>query len=263
MSHFTVLYAAALRWYDRDASLHAAALAYYTPFALTPLIFVSVSVLGIFYGADYAADILRLWGGMLGADIVNLLALASDNLREATPGPGLSIIGGVFFFSMVVIAFNAVTSGFHHLWEVPHSGLQGWLRKCWRSLVFVVVLQAYLILMMAVDWFFMDAYRGFVPYVSVGISFLATTLLFYLMYSFLTLRSFSRQGTLAGAIVASLLLILTRNLVGLYVGTAAVPKLYDAAGLIIALLIWIYAAAAIIYYGACVVYEYDRLKDLQ
>lgn len=262
MNFFRILKSAALRWYNHDADHLAAALSYYTPFALTPLILVSVTVLSYVYGTDFAVDMMMIWGNILGPDMLAFLSEAIANLRNTNTTFEIPIIGSVFFFAMIIVAFNTLTSGFHHVWEVPHTGIRGWLQKSWRSLVFVFVLQAYLILIMGIDGMFLHSENlAFLPLVTTAISFVATTWLFYLMYRFLPVSPHSRKASLMGALVASILLGVAKSLIALYVDTAAVPKLYDAAGLIVALLIWIYAAASIVYFGAAVVHEYDAVGN--
>jgi membrane protein len=261
MNYYTIFKAAMWRFYNRDADHLAAALAYYTPFALTPLIFVSVTVLSYVYGPSYTVDMLMIWGSVLGPDMLSLLSEAIARLRETAGDFSIPIIGTLFFTVMIVLAFNMLASGFQHLWEVPHRGVRGWLQKSWRSIVFIFVLQAYLILVMGVDGLVLAyADAAYLPWVAMGVSFVATTWLFYLGYRFLPVTPYSRQASLVGAVSASLLLGVAKSIIALYVASAAVPKLYDAAGLIVALLIWIYAAAAIVYFGAAVVYEVDALR---
>jgi membrane protein len=204
---------------------------------------------------------LMIWGSVLGPDMLTLLSEAIARLRETAGDFSVPIVGTLFFFAMIVVAFNTLSSGFHQLWEVPHQGVRGWLQKSWRSVVFIFVLQAYLILIMGVDGLVL-AYSdtAFLPLVAMAIGFVATTWLFYLAYRFLPVAPHTRLASLYGAVVASVLLGVAKSLIALYVGSAAVPKLYDAAGLIVALLIWIYSAAAIVYYGAAVVHEADRAR---
>jgi membrane protein len=260
MNPISLLVAAAYRFYDRDADHLAASLAYYTPFALTPLILVSVTVLSFVFGSSYTVHVFKVWGEILGPELVTFLADAIGALRQDEGPLRVPVIGSLFFFGMIVLAFNLITSGFHHLWEVPHSGVGGWLRKSWRSVVFIFVLQAYLMVVMATDGLVASSGNSAFPLLPLLVAFTATVWLLYLMYRFLPLAPHSRRASLVGAVVASLLLMLAKNLIALYVSSASVPKLYDAAGLIVALLIWMYAAAAIIYFGAAVVYEYDRAR---
>lgn len=255
---FSLFKDAALRWYEKDADHLSAALAYYTPFALTPLIFMSVTILSYFYGASYTGEILRAWGSMLGPDVLALLSEALLNMRSATAAAPIPVVGTLFFFGMIIVAFNTVTGGLHQLWDVPHTGWRGWLRKSWRSVVFVFVLQAYLVLIMGVDGFLHSwAAPAYVALGATVIAFFATSWLFYLMYRFLPLQPYSRAASLFGAAVASFLLSIAKGLIAIYVSTAAAPQLYEAGGLVVALLIWMYATAAVVYFGAAVVYEYD------
>lgn len=261
MKYIHTLARAAVRFYNRDGSLEAAALAYYTPFALTPLIFVSMTVLSMVYGTRFVIDMLLHWGSVLGPEITKLLELATINLRDSTESFSIPIIGTLFFSSAVIVTFNTLTSGFNHLWEVPHSGVTGWLRKCWRSIVFVFVLQAYFIFMMGIDGLFLESGLSLLPLTTSLIAATATTLLFYLMYRFLPQTAPSRTASLIGAITAAILLIIAKGGVDLYLAFTPVPQFFDAAGLIVVLLIWIYVAATIVYYGAAVVHEHDRLRN--
>lgn len=259
---FSFFKAAALRWYDRDADHLSAALAYYTPFALTPLIFVSVTILSFVYGAPYTSEMLRTWGSVLGPDVLGLLSEAISKVHSSSTETSVPIVGSLFFFGMIIVAFNTVTGGFHQLWDVPHSGVRGWLRKSWRSVVFVFVLQAYLVFIMGVDGFLLaNAAPAYASLVATLVAFFATTWLFFLMYRFLPLEPHSRRASLVGALTASFFLSLAKGLIALYISHATTPQLYDAGGLVVALLIWMYAAAAVIYFGAAVVYEYDERRQ--
>ncbi len=262
MNPFSLLFSAARRFYDRDGDHLAASLAYYTPFALTPLILVSVTVLSAVFGSAYTVHVFKVWGEILGPDLITFLADAIGTLRQDGGPLRVPVIGSLFFFGMIVLAFNLITSGFHHLWDVPHTGIRGWLRKIWRSVVFIFVLQVYLMVVMAADGLLVSSAGGALPLLPSAVAFVATVWLFYLMYRFLPPSPHSRRASFVGAVVASVLLLLAKNLIAFYIGNAAVPKLYDAAGLIAALLIWIYAAAAIIYFGASVVHEYDAKRGL-
>jgi membrane protein len=263
MYWFSILKAAGVRFYNHDAGHLAAALAYYTPFALTPLILISVTVLSYVYGSSYAVDMLMIWGSVLGPEMLSLLSEAIARLRETAGDFSIPVVGSLFFFAMIVVAFNALSGGFDQLWEVSHRGLSGWLQRSWRSVVFIFVLQAYLIVIMGVDSLVL-AYSDatLMPLVAASIGLIATTWLFYLAYRFLPVSPHSRRSSFYGAVVASLLLGVAKSLISLYIASAAVPKLYDAAGLIVALLIWIYSVAAIVYFGAIVVHEADRARGI-
>lgn len=260
MTLLLLLAKAARRWYHRDGSVMAAALSYYTPFALTPLILVSMSVLSLVYGDPFVAQMLLHWGGTLGPELVIMLRQATINIMVSNNEFSIPILGSVFFFSMVIIAFNTVASGFNHMWELPHDGLAGWFRKIWRSIVFVFVLQLYFIFIMGIDGIFIESEYALNPQAGSAISLTATTLLFYLMYRFLPAITPSRAGSFFGAFIAGLMLLFTKGAITVYVNHTPIPKLFDTAGLVFILLIWIYAGAAVVYYGAALVHEYDKIK---
>lgn len=257
MSFFYILKQAAIRFYDRDGSLLAAGLAYYTPFALTPLIVVSIMVLSMVYGSSFVISMLLHWGGVLGPDLLKLLEDSTRNLRLSTETLALPLAGTIFFSSAVIVAFNSLTSGFNYLWDIPHQGWRGWLNKTWHSVIFIFILQSYLILIMGLDGLFLTSAYTVIPYAQSIVTIMTTTVLFYLMYRFLSHVVLTRMGSLIGAITAAALLEIAKTGVTYYISLTTIPRFSDTAGLIIVLLIWIYVAAAIIYYGAAVVHEYD------
>ncbi len=55
---------------------------------------------------------------------------------------------------------------------------------------------------------------------------------------------------LAGAGVASFLFTVGKFLVGFYIGKSAIVSTYGAAGSFMAVLLWVYYSALILYYGA-------------
>jgi uncharacterized BrkB/YihY/UPF0761 family membrane protein len=80
MKIIKILLLAAKEWLVNDMSHFAAAFSYYAPFALIPLILVSVGVSGFFYGIDFVKNIFLSWGTVFGSDLVALVRIAVQNL---------------------------------------------------------------------------------------------------------------------------------------------------------------------------------------
>jgi membrane protein len=82
-----------------------------------------------------------------------------------------------------------------------------------------------------------------------------------MLYKLLPKSSPSWQGCVVGSSVSSIFFVLSKGSVNFYINGAHNPDIYGTAGLILVLLIWIFVLAAIIYYGASVAYEYDKMKN--
>ncbi len=253
-NQITILKEAALLWYDKDADYMAATVAYYALFAITPLILLTVTLLSfVFNKTIITAELLR-WGAVFGPDVSELLTQAVVNLGElSVVGIGVPIFGALFFSGMVIMMCNTITSGFHRLWGIPHRGVRGWLLKCGNSVLFLVVLELYLLLVIGSS--FMTETLGIGRFVFY---LMTSVILLSIMYRLLPWSAPRMKARLWGAFVASVLLTLAKVAVTSYVSMTPVPGLFGAAGLILVLLIWLYVIAGILYYGAAVAHVADK-----
>lgn len=255
---------AVLIWLRRDAEVHAAALAYFIPFALTPLLLLSITLVGVLIGKDDVIELLMSWGNSLDPGITTLLSTSVQNFNILTTSYYIPLLGIIFFSTMVLIALNSLGAGLHKIWRVEASGWQSWFLRSFRSVTFVMFLQVYLVCIILLNRTIV--FISHVPIVDVlrflypALIFGSTLLLFTIGYGLLPLQAPSLRARFYGAIVASSLLLFTRELVALHAATTPIPDLFGAAGLVIVLLIWIYVSASIILYGAAVAAAYEESR---
>jgi membrane protein len=261
MSFVRFFLAAAKLWARKGADQHAAALAYFTPFALTPLIIFSISIVGIVFGAERVIAMLLRWGNAIDPGVTDLLYLSVQNFDSLATHFVVPLIGLVFLSIMIFVTLGSLTRGLHDLWGVEMYGWRNFVRRLWHIAFFIVILQAYLVFIILlgdtiayVSALSGGAYWGFVHFI---ISFISTMMLLAVGYGMLALRAPSFAGRFVGAAVAGFLLLFSRELVALHFTTAPVQSLFGAAGLLIALLVWVYVGAVVILYGAACAYVYD------
>lgn len=258
---FTIYLKAAQVWHDRDADYMAAAVSYYAMFAVVPLVLLSVTLANVLYSHDYVVTFLTSIGLTMGIGVVTLIETATQNLAvlsESIVGP---LVGAVFFSGMVVVLCNTITSGIHKVWGIPHQGFRGWVRKCWNAIVFIAVFELYLVGLMAVaaageflasDWYWWGWFLKIAFFVT------ATTILFSLAYRILPWQRVSWRARLQGVFTASLLLLIVKLLVGWYVSVTPFPGLFEAAGLLIVFLMWVYFSVCVFFYGAAVAHILEQ-----
>lgn len=249
---------AAFLWYEKDADYMAALTSYYAIYAATPLLLVTVSIIGILYGKTFVVDTLHEWGSVLGPGVVDLLHTAVHNLGLLSDEYRFPVFGVLFFSWMVIVMLNSFTTGLHYLYGVSHAGLRGWLRKCGHSVLFIVVLEIYLLFLFGLSEFIeylVDVTGSMVVLVIQYFFFIITTaLLFSFAYYVLPWIVPPLRARLVGGFVASILFTIAKHLVVFYVHGTPTPGLYEAAGNFIILLIWLYVTSCIMYYGAAVAY---------
>ncbi len=262
MNFFRLLSRSLKVWMAGGAEQHAAALAYFTPFALAPLLLISITLVGLIIGrADVIALLLR-WGGLIDPALPIFMQTSLANFEVLTTSYTVPIFALLFFSIMILFALNSLSSGFQHLWSVSKPGVKNIIRRSGRSILFVLVFQMYLVATIMCENIFASAteYSGLFVFqiLSPLVFFMFTTLLIAIGYGLLPLESPRFKARLYGAAVATILFLFTRTLVALHVATSPSPDIYGAAGLVFVLLIWIYMSACIIYYGAAFAYVYEN-----
>lgn len=253
-------------WIKRDADHYAAALAYFTPFALTPLIIFSISLVGFIFGGERVTSMLVRWGNAVDVGVTDLIYKSVQNFDHISSYYYWPVIGTVFVSVMIYITLNTLIAALHKVWSVEVSGLKSNISRLWRITLFIFVIQIYLVSIIILSDFMIVA-ANYMPtplwsVLSYAASFLLTMMLLALAYGLLSLQAPSFKGRFIGASVAGVLLLFSRELVALHFATAPVQSLFGAAGLLITLLVWVYVGAGIILYGAAFARVYDESKLL-
>lgn len=260
MNFFYLLYTAAALWIERGSGYYAAAFSYYAPLALIPLLLFSVTVAGFFYGETFAGTVFAGWGAVLGEDLLSLIKLALENLDTETAASKVPFVASAFFLGFYIVACNVMSDGFLRLWRREQRGLKYFILKSARALGFLVLLQLYLVVIIGYEFFITATVTGFFAFINTIVLYLSTTVFFTFLYRYLTNCRPSWAACRVGALVSSLLFVLIKSLVTVYIATTPVLSLYGAAGLILILFVWVYVLAVIILYGAAVVGVYDKLS---
>jgi len=255
---------AAVLWIRHEADMYAAALAYFAPFALTPLILLSITLVGVLIGDDEVAALLIHWGNTVNPEITALLTLSVQNFNALTIQYYIPVLAVIFFSTMLVVALNSLTSGLHKMWQIDARGLRNLFHRSLRSIAFVMLLQVYLVCIILLNRTIV--FISHVPIVDVlallypALLFISTLILFMIGYGLLPIAAPSLRARFYGATVASCLFLFTRVLVALHTATTPIPHLFGAAGLIILMLVWVYVSAGIIYFGAAFAAAYEEQR---
>jgi membrane protein len=86
--------------------------------------------------------------------------------------------------------------------------------------------------------------------INILISFVIITTLFAVIFRVLPDAKIAWKDVRSGAIFTAILFMLGRLAIGFYVESSANSSTYGAAGSLIAILLWVYYTAAILYFGA-------------
>jgi len=257
-------------WFEDDAPSMGAAIAFYTLFAIAPILLSVIWVAGAFVGHDLVqAHVLaqtRLLVGAVGTEAVDdLLASAKYSTRS-----GLSTAAGIVaVFIAATSVFAELQSALHRIWRTPPRTMAQnlWHGVRARLLSFVLVVGVGFLLLVSVlagaglqafgTWLgssFVD-WRTLVLILDLGMGLGIATFLFALIYKYVPRETIAWGDVWVGGFVTATLFTAGKLLIILYLGKIAIASSYGVAGSFLVLLLWVYYSAQIFLLGA----EFTRI----
>jgi membrane protein len=270
LKSWQLLKQAAGDWRRDNAARLGAALSYYTLFSVAPLLVVAIGVAGLAFGREAAqGQIVTELHGLVG----EAGARAVQDMVEASRRPQAGILATVIGVATLLLgatgAFAELKSALNVVWDVPdqRGGLRALLLgRLWS---FAMVLAIGFLLMVslvlsaaiaAADGFFhwMGVPPAAAQLANAAVSFVVITVLFALIFKFLPDTEVAWSDVWAGAVFTSALFAVGKAVIGLYLGRSGLASVYGAAGSVVVLVVWVYYAAQIFFFGAEMTQAYAR-----
>ncbi|HET8947432.1 MAG TPA: YihY/virulence factor BrkB family protein [Candidatus Polarisedimenticolia bacterium] len=252
-------------WWNDDIPRMGAALAYYTLFALAPVLIIAIAIGGLLWGSDRVrVEIIGQIASLMGPEgaqtIEGMLAAAAK-----APPSGLVMIAGLAtFFAGATGAFLELQAALDTVWRVTPlrhtNALRDFVTQRLISaglvLGFAFLLLVALVISAALNALLKFA-SGLLPgpdaiwqIADVGISLVVICFLFAMIYKFMPYERLPWRGVWAGAAVAAGLFVLGKSVVGSYFAGSSFISSYGAAGSVIVVLVWVYWSTQILLFGA-------------
>lgn len=256
----------------------SASLAYYTIFSLGPMLIVLLSLVGIFYGQDAAQG--KLFGQInefVGADAAKQIQEILTNMALSGKSTFAIITGIITLIIGATGVFIEIQDSINQIWRVKAIPKKGWLKLIINrvlSLSMVASLGFLLIVSLMINSLvevFNDILIEYLPQITLifidvlnlFITFIVLIFLFSIIYKVLPDAKIPWKGVRKGAIFTSILFMLGKFLIGLYITYSAVGSVYGAAGTIVVIAVWVYYSAAILFFGAEFTQVYAQEKGIK
>jgi membrane protein len=252
-------------WVDDYASSMGAALAYYTLFAIAPLLIIAIAAAGLVFGQEAArGEVVAQIQGLIGREG----AIAVQGLLKSANDPARSLFATMVSIITLLIGattvFAELQSDLDRIWRVPApekaNGMWTLLRTHLLSFGLVLglgfLMLVSLLLSAAIAAFgkwrgvYFEGWETLLNALNVSISFVITTLLFAMIYKFMPRARIAWRDVWVGAAVTAILFEVGKLLIGLYLGRSSVASGFGAAGSLVVLLVWVYFSAQIFLLGA-------------
>jgi membrane protein len=257
-------------WLSDNAPSMGAALAFYSAFALAPLLLILSAIAGLVFGATQArqallAQVSSLIGPVGSEAVTHLL----DDTSRASTSVAATVIGLLLLLVGASSVMLELRQDLDRIWRAaPRSHERPWwalLRT--RLLAFVLVLAFGLLLLLSllagtainalvVHSVVFARHALLLHVLHLMITLIVFNVLFAMLFKWLPNVRLSWRDVWRGAFVTALLFTAGQLGIGYYLGRSTTTSAYAAAASLLVLLLWLYYAAQIFLFGAEFVWVY-------
>jgi len=266
-AYLMILKQSLFRFVEKDMPTHAAALSYYMVFSLPSMLLIVLWTTARFYQeATVREAIFAEIGSLAGEDGAQqiMATLEKLNINEPSWWAAALTLAALLFFATTV--FDAMRTALNHVALVKSTDSLG--QRIWKlfririiAIALLVGISFLLVVFLVVDALvtaagnYLAQWLGdLATYVLAFDAFLldlgSTTVLFAMYFRYVPDVRMNWGDIWFGALLTAGLLTVGKQLIAFFIGNSEVADLYDAAGSILVLMLWVYYASAIFLFGA-------------
>jgi membrane protein len=250
-------------WIDDGGPRLGASIAFYSIFALAPLLVIAIAIAGAVFGEEAArGQIVQQIRGLVGETAARGIETLIQSASQKETSVWTSIVG---FFTLLLGAsgvFVEMKNAFDTMWkpEKPASGLTVMLRARLTAIGLVLgfgFLAIASLLLSALLAGLAAYFGGLIPgaeaiaaVLDVVVSTAVLTLAFAALIYFLPSAKIRPRAVWVGALASAVLFAIGKHIIGLYLGRASVASSYGAAGSFVVVILWVYYSSQILLVGA-------------
>jgi membrane protein len=243
----------------------AGATAFFTTFALPPILIILIQVLGLIYDpAKISSQLFLKLSDIVGRESVQQIVDTLTAFRKLAQRPSITIGGFIFLLFVATTLFKIIKSSMNQVWKIKVFRKRSlWIafRTRWRSLLVILiagVLFAIGLLAEAAQAFLGKYIFEISPLLALYynsalnhiISVIIVTLWFSILFRFLPDGRPHWKVALMGAFVTSLLFTIGKLVLHWLLTYSNINTVYGASGSIVLLLLFVFYSSLILYYGA-------------
>jgi len=251
-------------WQNDQAASMGAALSYYSAFSLGPVLLIAVALAGLMFGQEAAQkEILIQVEWLVGQEGARAVGAMLGNLWA--PGPSF-VATGIGVLTLLVGAtsvFAELQADMDRIWQAPAptgSGVWHLLRT--RLLSFGVILALTFLMLVSllvsaglavIGQWWGAGFRGekmVLEMINFAASLAVVTALFAVIYKVLPRVQVAWRDVWIGATVTSVLFVIGKLLIGIYLGRSGIVSGFGAAGSFMVIMVWVYYSAQLFLLGA-------------
>jgi membrane protein len=266
-------YEALRLWSSEDATDLGASIAFYSLFALAPLLVITIAIAGEVFGPEAArGQIVEQIGGLVGqtaADSIEKMISSAWHSHASGFAAALGVFALIGAASGVFIELRKALNRIGRIHE-KHDSIGAIVRT--RLVAFALVLGFGFLFV--VSLVLSAAVAGVSSWLSTRFAWLEAVLTlldivlsmgvlavaFWAFLRWLPDRAPTRGAAIVGALASAVLFALGKHLIGLYLGRVTTSSSYGAVGSLGIVMLWIYYSSQILLFGAAIAWTIDGVR---
>lgn len=259
-------------WQSNKSARAAAALAFYSLFAMAPLLVTAIEIAALILGHGHTKGHESQVTEALVRELEQILGqgsakTAADLIQSTVQQQGLGLISSLFSWILFLVAagnlFDVLRDSLNATWKVSLPPSPHWHGKIWaRTGLFLLTVTLALLLLLslvcsAVLTTFSAYFERWLPETQVIFGWVnqflglgLQTLLIAILFKFVPNTKIAWGPVWKGSCLTSFLWMIGQSLLNLYVTHFSVSSTFGVAGSSAILLLWIYYSAQIFLLGA-------------
>ncbi len=261
----------ARNFFDKDPLMLSGALAFFTVFAIPPILIMIIWGISLFAGSEIAAQqVFNRIADLMGQDGANLLRnivehyfVDDASLFQRVLSIGIFLFASSSFFLIIQHALNII-------WRVKPKSGKDFLKVLEnRALSFGIIVVmgiifAFSLVSQSLLFSVRSSINDFTPWLtpflvnlfSVLISLFVGTLVLAVIYKFLPDVVIGWKEVWVGAFITSFLFTLAKFFISFGLQQSNVAAMYGKVGAMAIFLLWVFYSSLILFYGAQITHEY-------
>ncbi len=244
----------------------ASATAFFTTFALPPILIILIRLLGLFTNRrQLAITLLERLNGMLDNSSVEQIRQTLRNFRNIEQPLLVTILTFIFLIFVATTLFNVIKNSLDQIWMIgmrPHKGLKFGLKIRAKSLS-IIILAGILffagLITQSLRTILGDYTELLFPKIGKFLNSTGNEVLFIIIVTlwFSTLFRYLPNGrpswklAFKGGFLTGVLFTLGKNLINPLLNLSNIGHIYGASGSIVLIMLFVFYSSFIFYFGAC------------
>ena len=253
----------------------AGATAFFTTFALPPIIFILIQLFGVFWGnRKVGRQLLEGVSNTIGDKGGEQVRQVLKSIRGFNDNWWVIILGFLFLIFVATTLFSVIKNSLNQIWQIGIKERPGFL------FVLNLRLRSLAVIIFAGFLFFADILSESLELIAgnyldmlwprggdyiksliheiIGVTVFA--LWFTILFRFLADGRPNWKASIAGGVLTAILFTAGKLLLQYLLVNSNISKLYGASGSIVLILLFVFYSSFILYYGASFVYTYSLKK---